>query len=203
MEVQHQSPLNSLLPDPGASPISGSSSESLVGDWTSPLIPLSPTRSFESKSALSSPGALLVPGRVTASVSIPQGAMTVNIEPLMLLGKSDVQQVGALQQVSGKIVIDLWHSAGVTCFGTLDLDKKSKSVWNPEVHWVRAVKLSDDCHTYNVQLKFQPSYRGRQQPKLVLQAVRNIEPGQELQLWFSEDILAMLQVVFLNPSNIQ
>lgn len=39
--------------------------------------------------------------------------------------------------------------------------------------------------------------------KLILQAVRPIEPGQELQLWFSEDILALLQVVFLSPANIQ
>ncbi|KAL1513412.1 hypothetical protein ABEB36_002831 [Hypothenemus hampei] len=136
---------------------------------------------------------LLIPGRVMASAPIPQGAMTIHIDALKLLGKVDIQQV----------------SVGVTSFGTLDLDKKSKNAWNQKVHWVRAIRLSDDCHTYNVQLKFQPSYRfyattrGGPQPKLILQAVRSIEIGQELQLWFSEEILAMLQVVFLNPLNIQ
>lgn len=37
----------------------------------------------------------------------------------------------------------------------------------------------------------------------MLQAVRPIEAGQELLLWFSEEILAKLQMVFLAPINIQ
>lgn len=41
------------------------------------------------------------------------------------------------------------------------------------------------------------------EPTLVLQAVRPIAAGKELLLWFSEDILAMLQMVFLTPANIQ
>lgn len=37
---------------------------------------------------------LLVPGRVSASTSIPQGAMSVAIEPNHLRGQPDVVQVG-------------------------------------------------------------------------------------------------------------
>ncbi|KAF7287071.1 hypothetical protein GWI33_002453 [Rhynchophorus ferrugineus] len=136
---------------------------------------------------------LLVPGRVIANSSIPQGTMTVPIDPSTLVGKIDIQQV----------------SVDVTSFGTLDLDKSSKETWTQPIHWLRAIRLSEDCHSYNIQLKLQPSYRiytnirSGPLPKLVLQVVRPISAGQELLLWFSEDILAMLQVVFLIPSNIQ
>lgn len=37
---------------------------------------------------------LLVPGRVTAATSIPQGAMSVAIEPNHLRGQPDIVQVG-------------------------------------------------------------------------------------------------------------
>lgn len=69
------------------------------------------------------------------------------------------------------------------------------------VHWARAIRLSEDCHNYNIQLRLLPHQRVY--PKLVLQTVRPIEAGQELQLWFSEEILAKLQMVFLTPINIQ
>ncbi|KAG5862351.1 hypothetical protein JTB14_014398 [Gonioctena quinquepunctata] len=138
---------------------------------------------------------LLVPGRVTAVSSIPQGSMTVPIEPAMLLGEPDVQQI----------------SVKTTPKGIIDLEEQFQQVWCQTTHWVRALRLSDDCHSYNVQLKLHPAYqrprpnsaRSCQLPKLILQAVRPIEQGQELLLWFSEDILAMLQIVFLTPANIQ
>ncbi|XP_030747926.1 uncharacterized protein LOC115876327 [Sitophilus oryzae] len=135
----------------------------------------------------------LVPGRVIASMDIPQGTMSLPIDPVSLMGNVDVQQI----------------SAGITFFGTLGLDKASKEIWNQPCHWVRAIRLAEDCHSYNVQLKLQPSYRiypnirKKPLPKLIIQVVRPISSGQELQLWFSEDILGMLQVVFLTPSNIQ
>jgi len=37
---------------------------------------------------------LLVPGKVTAGTTIPQGAMTVQIDPRKLIGKIDIKQVG-------------------------------------------------------------------------------------------------------------
>ncbi|KAJ8943376.1 hypothetical protein NQ318_002609 [Aromia moschata] len=138
---------------------------------------------------------LLVPGRVTATTSIPQGSMSTAIEPTLLLGQPDVQQI----------------SVGINSHGTIELDEKCKSVWYNNTHWIRALRLSDDCHSYNIQLRLQPSYQRpstslnkiSQIPKLILQAVRPVEAGQELLLWFSEDILAMLQIVFLTPANIQ
>ncbi|CAG9827270.1 unnamed protein product [Diabrotica balteata] len=134
---------------------------------------------------------LLVPGRVTAMSNIPQGSVTQSIDPTSLVGQPDVQQI----------------SVRITPTGTIDLDDRFKSIWSPTTHWIRALRLSDDCHSYNLQLKLYKSSTLKidhnEPPKLILQAIRPIEVGQELLLWFSEDILAMLQMTFLTPANIQ
>lgn len=93
----------------------------------------------------------------------------------------------------------------------LDIDGKSREVWFRNIHWSRALRLSDDCHSYNIQLKFHTAFQNDlnnsmktvENPELVLQVIKPIDAGQELLLWFSEDILAMLQVAFLTPANIQ
>lgn len=97
--------------------------------------------------------------------------------------------------------------------GLIELDEKSKKSWPTDIHWTRAVRLSDDCHSYNIQLRLQPTSpssvvssmesKRKHSLKLVLQTVKPIEAGQELLMWFSEDILAILQVAFLTPANIQ
>lgn len=99
---------------------------------------------------------------------------------------------------------------GTNPYGTIEIDQNSTSVWFKDVHWIRALRLSDDCHSYNVQLRLQPSQKvcstlskKMPVPKLILQCVRPVQAGQELLMWFSEDILAMLQIAFLKPANIQ
>lgn len=100
-------------------------------------------------------------------------------------------------------------SVGVNTYGTIELENNSKTTWANDIHWVRALRLSDDCHSYNVQLRLLPSPKQSTptssilESSLLLQCVRPISPGQELLLWFSEEILAMLQIVFLTPANIQ
>ncbi|XP_017785217.1 PREDICTED: PR domain zinc finger protein 16 [Nicrophorus vespilloides] len=134
---------------------------------------------------------LLVPGRVISSTRIPQGCLSMPINPKMLKGNTEIVQI----------------SVGANSYGTMELEEGSKSVWNRDVHWVRALRLADDCHSYNIQLRKLPHHssnlENEEKPKLVLQAVRSVEPGQELLLWFSEDILATLHMGFLTPANIQ
>lgn len=38
---------------------------------------------------------------------------------------------------------------------------------------------------------------------IVLKTIRNVAPGEPLLMWFTENILAMLSIPFLTPSNIQ
>jgi len=64
--------------------------------------------------------------------------------------------------------------------------------------WLLEARLADDCHSYNVLL--QRSGAGN---SLVLYVVKSIRNGEELQLWFSEQMLVLLAVPFLTPLNIQ
>jgi len=64
--------------------------------------------------------------------------------------------------------------------------------------WLLEARLADDCHSYNVLLQ-----RGGDGNTLVLYVVKSIRNGEELQLWFSEQMLVLLAVPFLTPLNIQ
>jgi hypothetical protein len=64
--------------------------------------------------------------------------------------------------------------------------------------WLLEARLADDCHSYNVLLQ-----RGVGGNNLVLYVVKSIRNGEELQLWFSEQMLVVLAVPFLTPLNIQ
>jgi hypothetical protein len=64
--------------------------------------------------------------------------------------------------------------------------------------WVLEARLADDCHSYNVVLQ-----RGGASNTVVLHVARTIRSGEELQLWFSEQMLVVLAVPFLTPLNIQ
>jgi hypothetical protein len=64
--------------------------------------------------------------------------------------------------------------------------------------WVLHTRLADDCHSYNVMLQTSGASN-----TVTLHVVRSISSGEELQLWFSEQVLATLGVPFLTPLNIQ
>jgi hypothetical protein len=64
--------------------------------------------------------------------------------------------------------------------------------------WLLEARLADDCHSYNVLLQ-----RGGASNTVVLYVVKSIRNGEELQLWFSEQMLVLLAVPFLTPLNIQ
>ncbi|KAK2585430.1 hypothetical protein KPH14_010097 [Odynerus spinipes] len=62
--------------------------------------------------------------------------------------------------------------------------------------WLKMVNFAKDCQSCNLLLV--TTDKG-----VVLKAVRNIAPGEPLLMWFTENILAMLNMPFLTPSNIQ
>lgn len=62
--------------------------------------------------------------------------------------------------------------------------------------WLKMVALAEDCQSCNVLLVL--AERG-----VVLRTIRRIAPGEELLMWFTENILAMMNVPFLTPANIQ
>ncbi|XP_059612616.1 zinc finger protein 77 [Phlebotomus argentipes] len=64
--------------------------------------------------------------------------------------------------------------------------------------WIRLLPLARDVHSGNICLEITDGGQS-----VNLRTTRNIEEGEDLQLWFSEKILALMQIPFLSPVNIQ
>ncbi|KAJ9584407.1 hypothetical protein L9F63_021245, partial [Diploptera punctata] len=64
--------------------------------------------------------------------------------------------------------------------------------------WILEARISNDCHSYNVIVK-----KGRGINKVKCQTVKTIRNGEELRIWFSEELLVSLTIPFLSPINIQ
>ncbi|XP_006625035.1 zinc finger protein SNAI2-like [Apis dorsata] len=62
--------------------------------------------------------------------------------------------------------------------------------------WLKIVKFANDCQSCNVLLMMSDN-------GVMLKTIRNVTPGEPLLMWFTENILAMLNIPFLTPSNIQ
>lgn len=62
--------------------------------------------------------------------------------------------------------------------------------------WVKMVALAEDCQSCNVLLVLD-------EKGVVLKTIRRIAPGEEMLMWFTENILAMMSMPFLTPANIQ
>lgn len=67
----------------------------------------------------------------------------------------------------------------------------------PESIWMRNLNLSNDTHCNNALLEMTS---GKQ---LRVRMVKNVAPNEEILLWFSEEILALMQIPFLTPANIR
>lgn len=63
-------------------------------------------------------------------------------------------------------------------------------------HWLRSLSLAHDTYSHNAQLEITSDHRLR------IKIVKNLVIDEEIQLWFSDEILAILAVPFLTPSNI-
>lgn len=63
--------------------------------------------------------------------------------------------------------------------------------------WLKQVPLAEDCHSCNVIL-----YQESALPIIKIKTVRKILPGEELVVWFSGELLSILQIPHLLPNNI-
>lgn len=64
-------------------------------------------------------------------------------------------------------------------------------------HWIKSMKLSNDTYSNNAILET------CNQKQLHVRIIRNVQPGEEILLWFSEEILAWMYIPFLTPANIR
>lgn len=65
-----------------------------------------------------------------------------------------------------------------------------------ESMWLRSLNLAHDTYSHNAQLEITNDHRLR------VKIVKNLVIDEEIQLWFSDEILAILTIPFLTPANI-
>lgn len=63
--------------------------------------------------------------------------------------------------------------------------------------WIKQLRFSMDVHSNNTILEMCPDN------ELRIRALRKIDINEELLVWFSEEILALMQIPFLTPANIR
>lgn len=62
--------------------------------------------------------------------------------------------------------------------------------------WLRSLTLAHDTYSHNAQLEITSDHRLR------VKIVKNLVIDEEILLWFSDEIIAILAVPFLTPANI-
>lgn len=63
--------------------------------------------------------------------------------------------------------------------------------------WIKHLKLAANVHYQNVSLEVA---KGR---KIRVRATSEVQAGEEIQLWFSPEVLIAMQIPFLTPANIK
>lgn len=62
--------------------------------------------------------------------------------------------------------------------------------------WVRSLSIAHDTYSHNAQLEITSDHRLR------VKIVKDLVIDEEIQLWFSDEILAIMAIPFLTPANI-
>lgn len=66
----------------------------------------------------------------------------------------------------------------------------------PESLWLRSLAIAHDTYSHNAQLEITSDHRLR------VKIVKHLVIDEEIQLWFSDEILAIMTIPFLTPANI-
>lgn len=68
---------------------------------------------------------------------------------------------------------------------------------DPRGSWIKHLRLAANVHFQNVSLEVA---KGR---KLRVRVIAGVQVGEEVQMWFSPEILIAMQIPFLTPANIK
>lgn len=63
--------------------------------------------------------------------------------------------------------------------------------------WIKNIRLSNDTYSNNALLEITSNRQLR------IRISKNVRPNEEVLLWFSEEILALMYIPFLTPANIR
>lgn len=95
--------------------------------------------------------------------------------------------------------IDISSEQPINCKSFISIDSTgylSNDQRLTESIWLKSLTLAYDTYSHNAQLEITNDHRLR------VKIVKNLVVDEEIQLWFSDEILAMLSVPFLTPVNI-
>lgn len=93
-----------------------------------------------------------------------------------------------------ELFMKIVYTLQVQIFSQNDKIVCSANCWS----WLKRAHLAEDCHSYNVELIMSPSTS-----HLRIRATRTILPEERLILWFSRDLIAILQIPYLTLNNIR
>lgn len=121
--------------------------------------------------------------KITASESLATDSVSemVPIEDLLdTMGKRE-RQFNRIQLTHGILVPE--YPAGIAN--------------DPRGSWIKHLRLAANVHFQNVSLEVA---KGR---KLRVRVIAGVQISEELQMWFSPEILIAMQIPFLTPANIK
>lgn len=119
--------------------------------------------------------------------------------------KSSVTTINKIGKdfVSEKYSFQILHMIDEKCPKEIEVCAYDDEYFGPcdkvnlrQIFWIKNIRLADDIHSANVFLDVNMN-------ALQLKTSKEIDQREELQLWFSENILGLMEIPFLTPMNIQ
>ncbi|XP_031622601.1 MDS1 and EVI1 complex locus protein EVI1-B [Contarinia nasturtii] len=124
----------------------------------------------------------------------------IKIEPKPNRGSYAIEAIPKDSKSRSFDCIDLNGERDAKCKSFISIDS-SGYITNDQHYsesvWLRSLSLADDTYSHNAQLEITSDHRLR------VRIVKNLVIDEEVQLWFSDEILGILAVpFFLTPANI-
>lgn len=94
-------------------------------------------------------------------------------------------------EINNEQIIDGKSFISIDTAGYLTNDQN-----HPISLWLRSLSLARDTYSHNAQLEITTEHRLR------IRIVKNLIVDEEIQLWFSDEILSILAIPFLTPNHI-
>lgn len=124
----------------------------------------------------------------------------IKIETKPIRGSYAVEAIPKDSKTRSFDCIDLSGEYEVKCKSFISIDTSSGYIVNDQHYsesmWLRSLTLAHDTYSHNAQLEITSDHRLR------VKIVKQLVIDEEIQLWFSDEILAILSVPFLTPANI-
>lgn len=123
----------------------------------------------------------------------------IKVEPKINKGSFAMEQIPKESKTPSFDCIDLSSQDAATHKSFISLDTygyiKNDQNYTESV-WFCSLSLAHDTYSHNAQLEITSDHRLR------VKIVKNLVVDEEIQLWFSEEVLAILGIPFLTPANI-